>query len=182
MKKAVFLDRDDTVMRNVPYLGDPRQVEVFPCAQEALDLLQEAGYLLFLVSNQSGVGRGLISKEQVAAVNAEMERQLDSVYFEGIYNCYETPEDPKSATRRKPAPGMLLDAAKQVGLDLENSFMVGDRLSDVECGRNAGCRSVLVLTGTCSPEEEVEEAKKLADFVAVDLLEAARWILGLSRA
>jgi len=173
--RAVFLDRDDTLIVNIPYLGDPSRVKLLPGAQESLDLLQAGGFDLFLVSNQSGVGRGLITTEQVRQVNDEMCRQLGGDYFKGMYFCYAAPEDVAGAQDRKPSPGLLLRAREEHGLDLEKSFMIGDRLSDVECGLNAGCRSVLVLTGT--EETNLVEAQIKAHHIAHNLLEAANWIL-----
>jgi D-glycero-D-manno-heptose 1,7-bisphosphate phosphatase len=171
--RAVFFDRDDTVIVNVPYLGDPSQVRLCPRASEALARLRAAGFLLFIVSNQSGVGRGLITVEQVAAVNAEMERQL-GLTFDGIYNSHVTPEDPRG-TDRKPSPELVLKAGADHGLDLAESFFVGDKLIDVQCGHNAGCRSILVMTGT--EAEARAGAETLADYVAHDLDQAASWIL-----
>jgi D-glycero-D-manno-heptose 1,7-bisphosphate phosphatase len=174
--RAVFLDRDDTLIRNVPYLGDPSKVELLPTVREALEALGRAGFRMFVASNQSGVGRGLITTEQVAAVNAEMARQMGGSWVEGYYNCYAAPEDSAGAEDRKPAPGLLLRAASERGLDLKKSFMVGDRLSDIQCGKNAGCRSVLVLT---APDRDcLEQAKAEADCTVATLKEAADWILG----
>lgn len=173
-KPAVFFDRDDTLMRNVPYLGDPSKVQLFPGVSDALDKLDHAGFALVIVSNQSGVGRGLITIEQVALVTEEMQRQLGDSYFTGIYNCYAAPGQPGDDIR-KPSPALLQQAALAHDLDLKKSFMVGDRLSDILCGKNAGCKSVLVLTGPSSPEREV--ARDEADFVASDLIEASEWIV-----
>jgi len=92
--RAVFLDRDDTLIVNVPYLGDPHARRIFPEAAQALFALRKAGFLLFVVSNQSGVGRGLITREQVSAVNMEMKRQLDGDYIHAFYHSYAAPDDP----------------------------------------------------------------------------------------
>jgi D-glycero-D-manno-heptose 1,7-bisphosphate phosphatase len=175
MKAALFLDRDDTIIRNIPYLGDATRVRLMPGALEGLRLLQEAGWPLFIVSNQSGVGRGLITKEQVHQVNAAMEAQLIGIHIAGYYLCYAAPEDPYGADERKPSPAMLLQAAQEHDLDLERSVMIGDRWSDVQCAKNAGCRSVLTLGH--SGEDDLTEARSLADFVAPDLRAAAEWIL-----
>ncbi|NJK90580.1 MAG: HAD family hydrolase [Blastochloris sp.] len=175
MKRAVFLDRDDTIIRNVPYLGDPARVELMPGAREGLILLREAGWPLYIVSNQSGVGRGLITKQQVRAVNEAMEEKLGGGYFADYYLCYAAPDDPYGAEERKPSPAMLQQAAQEHDLDLRGSVMIGDRGSDVMCGKNAGCVSILVLGH--SGGDDVEEARKEADFVARDLQEAAMWWL-----
>lgn len=172
-KKAVFFDRDNTIIKNIPYLGDPTKVELLPYAKQALNLLKRHGYELFIISNQSGVGRGLITKDQVHAVNKEMERQLGDSFFSGIYCCYDTPENPVE-NFRKPSPLILQQASEEHGLDLQKSFFVGDKYIDVLTGKNAGCQSVLVLIGY--EEEGQAEATKSADFVAKNLLEAAKWI------
>lgn len=172
IRRAVFLDRDDTLIYNIPYNGDPSLVKLLPGVKESLHRLKEAGFLLFIVSNQSGVGRRLITHEQVLQVNAEMERQLGKAFFTDVYNCYAAPGDPDDNTR-KPSPAFLFQARDQYQLDLEKSFMVGDRLSDVQCGLNAGCRSVFLLTS----EHDSEEARRLAHYVASTVSQATDWIL-----
>jgi D-glycero-D-manno-heptose 1,7-bisphosphate phosphatase len=179
-RPAVFFDRDDTLMVNVPYLGDPAQVVAFSEAADALAELAHAGFLLFVVSNQSGVGRGLITRQQVDSVNLELVRQLGHDHIHTFYQSYATPDDPY-ATDRKPSPEILLTAAKEHGLDLTRSFFVGDRLSDIECGIAAGCRTVLLTHPKSSRRDESTEddqkALKLTNFVAKDLSEAAAWIV-----
>ncbi len=182
-KHAVFLDRDDTLMVNVPYLGDPGQVEIFPDAAEALYALRKADFLLFIVSNQSGVGRGLISREQVHAVNTELKRQMNGDYIHAFYHSFATPDDPY-ATDRKPSPEILLGAAKAHDLNLAGSFFIGDRLSDIECGLNAGCRTILLTHDKSSrkdsgdPEDAI--AREKAHYVTASLMDAANWILSVS--
>jgi len=175
LRRAVFLDRDDTININVPYLGDPSKVILLPTVAESLRRLEKAGFLLFVVSNQSGVGRGLISKEQVASVYAEIIRQLGWNPFLSTYNCFAAPGDPYGAEERKPSPAMLLQAAREHPVDLSRSFMVGDRGTDILAGRNAGCRSILVLNGR-DPATLSTNARS-ADCVAGTLADAADWIL-----
>ena len=179
-RPAVFFDRDDTLMVNVPYLGDPKQVRTFAEAAVALADLQAAGFLIFVVSNQSGVGRGLITREQVDAVNGELVRQLGRDYVHAFYHSYATPEDPW-ATDRKPSPELLFTAAKTHDLDLARSFFVGDRLSDIECGLAAGCRTVLLTHADSSrratPDEDDKLAAQKAQHVSPDLRHAAQWIV-----
>ena len=181
--RAVFFDRDDTLMVNVPYLGDPSKVQIFPEASEALLTLHKAEFWLFVVSNQSGVGRKLITRNQVFAVNVELERQLGGDYIRAFYHAFGPPEDPK-ATDRKPSPELLFKAAEMHGLDLGASFFVGDRLSDIECGLNAGCRTVLLMHPKSSrrdqPSQEDLQAQQRAHYLAGDLMDAAQWILQVS--
>ena len=182
-QRAVFLDRDDTLIVNVPYLGDPNRVEIFPEAAQALYALRQAGFLLFVVSNQSGVGRGMITRDQVFAVNAEMKRQLKGDYIHAFFHSYATPEDPY-ATDRKPSPELLLQAAKIHDLDLTASFFIGDRLSDIECGINAGCRTILLTHDKSSrrdggdPEDVI--ARQKAHYITSTLTDAANWIVSVS--
>jgi D-glycero-D-manno-heptose 1,7-bisphosphate phosphatase len=179
-RRAVFFDRDDTLMVNVPYLGDPGQVEAFTEAAAAMAALQEAGFLLFVVSNQSGVGRGLITREQVHAVNIELHRQLGGKSIHAFYHSFATPEDPY-ATDRKPSPELLLTAAREHDLDLTRSFMVGDRLCDIECGLAAGCRTILLTHARSSRRDSGDPedlpAREKAHHIADDLHQAVAYIL-----
>jgi D-glycero-D-manno-heptose 1,7-bisphosphate phosphatase len=171
-KKAVFLDRDNTIIRDIPYSGDPSSVKLIPHAAEALRMLKSRGFELFLITNQSGVARGLIAKDQVQAVNSEMNKQLGDSFLTAVYCCYDHPDHP-TENCRKPSPKMIFQARDDYGLDLKSSFSIGDKLSDVLTGKNAGCRSVLVLTGE---KRTRGDAENHADFVAKDLLAAAYWI------
>lgn len=173
--KAVFFDRDGTLIENVPYNRDPSKVVLMPQARETLIRLREEGFTLFVVSNQSAVGRGWVTKEDVAQVNGAMHQLLGEDFFKKVYLCYAAPEDPYSQ-RRKPSPEMILEAKEEFGIDLSKSFMIGDRLVDVECGQNAGCRSIWLFSKTCD-EAEAVEARRKADFTATELKEAADWML-----
>ena len=179
-KAAVFLDRDDTLIENIPYLGDPSQVRLMPGAAEACQKLRLAGYPLFVVSNQSGVGRGLITKQQVQAVDRKMESLLggDGV-IAGYYHCYAAPGDPYDE-RRKPSPAMLLEASREHGLNLARSTMVGNRLSDVQAGLRAGCAAILLNLHV--PKEEKSAAVKAASFVSANWNSAVQWIQGRNTA
>lgn len=174
LHRAVFLDRDDTLIRNVPYLGDPAQVQLLPTVAEALTRLRAAGFQLILVSNQSGVGRGLITPAQVAAVNQAMERHI-GFPLDAAYLCYDAPDTPEGQARRKPNPYLLLQAARERHIDLPHSCMIGDKTVDMLCARRAGCRAILVRTGT--EPEATAGAEELADYCADNLAQAADWIL-----
>jgi D-glycero-D-manno-heptose 1,7-bisphosphate phosphatase len=178
MTRAIFLDRDDTLMINVPYLGEPSKVLAFPEASEALNRLAEAGFLLFIITNQSGVGRGMITVEQVDAVNQELLRQLHPVPIRQIYQSLAAPNDPdpEAAFERKPSPGLLLRAAREHGLDLTVCVFIGDRISDMECARNAGSIPILLRHRLASAEPD-PQAEKVAATVVTDLHRAADWIL-----
>jgi D-glycero-D-manno-heptose 1,7-bisphosphate phosphatase len=168
---AVFLDRDGTLMRDVDYCGDPKDVHVFEGASRALRRLKQHGYQLIVITNQSGIGRGYFSENQYRAVEREVARQLGNGVIDATYYCPHLPED--KCTCRKPSPEMILKAAGDYELDLSRSFFVGDKKSDIECGRNAGVKTILTLTGYGK-----ETDQNLADFVAENLTEAADLILG----
>ncbi|MBN1997683.1 HAD family hydrolase [candidate division KSB1 bacterium] len=174
MTNAVFFDRDDTIIKNIPYLGDPSKVVLMPGAKKSLQKLKDAGFLLFIISNQSGVGRGYITRDQVSAVNSEMDRQLGNSYFTAKYCCYESPENSQLYCR-KPLPKMINKAAKDFSISLPTSYCVGDKLSDILAGRRAGCKSILLKTG--HEKQDFIKAQTVADYMAEDLLQATAWIL-----
>jgi len=181
MKPAVFLDRDGTLIAEKNYLSRPEDVVIFPGVGGGLKRLQDAGFKLFIVSNQSGVGRGYFTLADVARVNEHLSRELarDGIRFEKIYLAPEAPDQPSRG--RKPSPQFLFDARDEFGLDLANSYMVGDKLIDLECGWNAGVKkSILVRTGY-GAKLEAETPATLKRAVIVDgLPEVAEWILGLN--
>ncbi|HEU4963861.1 MAG TPA: HAD family hydrolase [Bacilli bacterium] len=153
MRRVVFLDRDGTIMRDVPYLADPAKVELLPGAVHGLRHMMRLGYELFLVTNQSGVARGLLTEGDVRAVNAELLRQLSEqgVEIRDVRYCPhlqagKVERYAYACNCRKPQPGMLVDLALTYGLDLSQSVMVGDKCSDVEAGLNAGASAVLLGT------------------------------------
>lgn len=175
--RAVFLDRDGTLIEEKNYLCRVEDVEIFPGTAPALGRLCRAGFRLFIVSNQSGVGRGYFTMAEVDKVNGRLLRELGGeARFEKIYIAPEAPDAPSRG--RKPSPQFLLDARDEFGVDLARSYMIGDKLIDLECGWNAGVRkSILVRTGY-GAELERKSAAKLAPAVVVDnLASAADWIL-----
>ena len=172
--RAVFLDRDGTVMRDVDYCGDPARVEVFLGAAEALQRLKAGGYKLIILTNQSGIGRGYFGDDEYRAVEREFLRQLGGELIDATYYCPDLPDT--NSPRRKPAPGMIFEAQRDHRLDLARSYLVGDKRSDILCGQNAGVRTILVQTGYGAHESECR-----ADWIARDLAHAADLILGADR-
>ena len=153
-KPAIFLDRDGTLIVETGYLHEPEKVELIPGAGEAVQRLADGGFELFIVTNQAGIGRGYYAEEQMHAVNERIAGEFAKfgVAFRKIYFAPEAPDQP--SRNRKPSPQMLLDARDEFGIDLDASYMVGDKVSDVECGWNAGVKlSVLVRTGYGSEHE-----------------------------
>ena len=152
---AVFFDRDGTLMEEVHYCGDPGKVRVYAGVPAGLRRLKEAGFRTFIVSNQSGIGRGLITVAQYRAVQTELIAQIGDGLIDSSYFC---PDAPGTASRRrKPEPGMLFEAAAEFDLDMAGSYMIGDKAADVECGKRAGTKTILVLTGygaeqDCAPD------------------------------
>ncbi len=151
-------------------------MELFSGVGEALRQAQAAGWLLVMVSNQSGVGRGLITKAQVQAVNAALESAA-GIHFDGVYCCYADPADPYGAEERKPSPVLAEKAVQDLAIDPSISYFIGDRWSDIECGRRAGFRTFLVETGTSDPETDRKRARETADHTFADLAEAVGHIL-----
>ena len=183
LRPGVFLDRDGTLIEHVHYLSDPGHVRLLPGAAEAIRRLHRAGFACVLVTNQSAVGRGMITEARLHEIHAEMDRQLAErgATLDAIYYCTDVPDgsartDGKNENR-KPGPGMLLRAATELGLDLPASWMVGDLISDVLAGLNAGCRSILVKSGPESHDGPEDEAASGRYFVLPDLVAAAERIL-----
>jgi D-glycero-D-manno-heptose 1,7-bisphosphate phosphatase len=178
LKPAVFLDRDGTLIEDRDYLRKPEEVVIFPGVPSALKQLQDAGFLLFIVSNQSGVGRGYFTLDDVENVHRHLCRELDKegVQFDKIYFA---PEAPDQASRgRKPSPQFLFDARDEFGVDLARSYMIGDKLIDLECGWNAGVKkSLLVRTGYGAKLEKASPEKLVRAVIVDDLGAVAKWIL-----
>lgn len=174
-RRAVFLDRDGVINREVDYLSRVEQLVVLPGAPEAMKKLRAAGFKVVVVTNQSGVARGYFSVAQLGRIHRELKRRLaragakwDALYF--------SPHPPDSRSPlRKPGIGMLLKAKKRFGLDLKSSWLVGDTTTDVQTARNAGCGAVLVRTGKGGRDGRYAGAKP--DKVCRDLASAAAWIV-----
>jgi D-glycero-D-manno-heptose 1,7-bisphosphate phosphatase len=168
MNTAVFLDRDGTLIEEKNYLHRPEDVVIFPGVGPALKCLQQAGFKLFIVSNQSGVGRGYFTLADVERVNQHLLQELarDGVSFEKIYIAPEAPDKPSRG--RKPSPQFLFDARDEYGIDLASSFMIGDKLIDLECGWNAGLKQCILVRTGYGAELERTEAVKLKRAVIVE--------------
>lgn len=167
--KAVFFDRDGTLMEEVHYCNDPAKVRAFPAAAAALKKLREAGWLNVIITNQSGIASGKISLQEYQAVEAELSRQLGRL-VDAVYFCPDSPAAPTH--RRKPGTGMIEEAIRDLGIDPARSWMVGDKDIDIACGRAAGCRTILVKTGYGT-----RHASSEPDIFTDDIAEAAKIIL-----
>ena len=167
---AVFIDRDGTIMHDADYCSDPKQVQIFEGASAALRQLKKVGYKIIVVTNQSGIGRGFFSEEHYRAVEAEVSRQVGNNLIDATYFCPDAPGQPSKC--RKPAPGMVLEAAHDHDVDLGRSFLIGDKEIDAECAHNAGVRAIRVRTGF----DKMTDGS-CADWVAEDLPAAAEIII-----
>ena len=167
---GVFFDRDGTLMEEVHYCNDPSKVVMIPGSNRALRQLAERGFKRFIITNQSGIGRGIISIEQFEAVQAELMRQLGPNTIDAVYYCPALPN--QRSLRRKPMPGMVYEASWQHGIDLSRSWFVGDKKADIGCGHSAGMQTILVETGYGKDELDAE-----ADFITPDVAAAVRLIL-----
>jgi len=191
MKKniAVFLDRDGTINEEVGYLDSLDKFKIIPCAYEAIRLINESGMKAVVISNQAGVARGLFTEDFVKITHEHLLAALrqKKAHIDNFYYCPHHPTEGIKIYRqncncRKPAPGMLLQAAQDLNIDLTKSYLVGDRFRDMEAAKKVGVKGVLVKTGygqkllqDDGPDEATEEGKP--DFIAADILEAVRWIL-----
>lgn len=176
-RRAVFLDRDGVINRSVVRDGLPfaasnlDEFEIFPEVPEACRRLKAAGFLLIVATNQPDVGRGTMKKKTVEAIHVEMCRQLP---IDRVEVCYHPGHGASDCECRKPKPGLLLNAAHELGIDLARSWMVGDRWRDIDCGHAAGCRTIFVDRGYA------EALKQMPDFRVKNLAQAAEIILDKS--
>jgi D-glycero-D-manno-heptose 1,7-bisphosphate phosphatase len=187
--RTVFLDRDGVLVEDIDWLSLPEQIRILPGVPEALRRLAEAGFRLVVVTNQPIVARGLLTEEQLQSLHLTLAEKLTAAGAPLLRHFYYCPHHPKATLPayrldcdcRKPKPGLLLCAAKDLGLDLGASFIVGDRMSDIAAGAAAGCRTILVQTGkhlappiqTSTPLDPLLKP----DWTCADLPAAAHWIL-----
>jgi len=177
--RAVFLDRDGVLIADVDHLTSANQIRVLPRVPEALRRLHAAGWRLIIATNQSVVARGLITEANLQEIHRVLQADLRArgAEIDAVYYCPHHPEGAvapyrRSCDCRKPSSGMLVRAAREWGLDLARSVIVGDALSDIEAGRRAGCRTVLIRGGETGKTEGVSP-----DYVARDLWDGVGWIL-----
>ena len=175
--KTIFFDRDGTLIYDKVYLNDPDQIEYLPGAFEALKQLRDGGFQFVIVTNQSGIARGLVTLEKLSEIHARMRAEFlrHGLQFAGIY--FSPHAADSNHPSRKPNPGMLLTARDELGLDLSRSWMIGDRMGDVEAGHRAGCKTVL-LAGAEVPSDSSFAPPTI---FAHDLLTAAAEILKIDQ-
>ncbi len=184
MDKALFLDRDGTINIDRVYINDPRLIELIPGAARAIRRARESGYKIVVITNQSGVGRGIIDPHVLPEIHERLNELLaeEGAKVDLYQICIHSPQE--RCQCRKPLPKLVLDAAKKMSLDLSNCVFIGDKLTDVTTGKNAKCGlSILLRTGKGAQEELLAQITpkpdpmETADYVADDLAEAVDWIL-----
>ena len=175
-KRAVFLDRDGTVCEEVNYLARAEDLKLFPFAAAAIALLGQNDFSVALITNQSGIARGFFSENDLQMIHQKLEAELadEDAKLDGIYYCPHIPAD--NCDCRKPKIDLINRAAEELKIDLEGSWMIGDKIIDVETGFNAHLKTALVLTGY--GKKELSKLTRKPDLIAENLLEAARIIVG----
>lgn len=174
MTRAAILDRDGTIVADRDYISDPAEVELLPNAARGLQRLAAFGLRLVVVTNQSGIGRGLFDESQLAAVNARMEELLrhEGVELAGIWHCPHHPDE--GCACRKPNTELVEEAADALGFDPQRSIVIGDKASDIELGKRIGATTILVRTGYGAEVER--DAAVEPDYLADDLSQAAHLV------
>jgi len=185
-KRAIFIDRDGTLNEEVGYIRELRQFRLYDFAAEAVRLINTAGWRAIVITNQSGIARGLLTEDFLTEIHGQMNAELAraDVRVDAIYHCPHHPNFGEPPFRldcdcRKPKPGLLRRAAADFQLDLSASVVIGDRFRDVETAQAVGAKGVLVLTGYGREELETQSAVQ-PDHIAVNLLEAVRWVINES--
>lgn len=180
MRRAIFLDRDGTINYDPGYLGDPEKVRIFPQVINSLKFLkEELNYLLIIISNQAGIARGLITRNDVNSVNSKIAAlfNLEGVEIDAFYYCPFHPDfnSKKDSSWRKPSPKMILKAAADFQIELSRSIMIGDMEKDIEAGINAGVFKTILIKH-CFSEKEIQSIKTKADFRTNNFMDIKEFI------
>lgn len=179
-KKAFFLDRDGTINEDRGYISDTKDIYIYPRSIKALKLIQQRNYLIIIVTNQAGVAMGYMSEKKLKEINnyiidilAKENININALYYCSYHPKHGNKKYKRNSTFRKPEPGMLIKASLDFKIDLNNSYMVGDKISDIEAGTKAGCKTILVKTGFGEKSmEDLKFIKTKPDYVANDLYSA----------
>jgi len=175
--QAVFVDRDGTINRDVHYLDNPDGLELYPSVAESIGLLNQAGLLVVVITNQSGLARGYFDLDTLAEIHSRLRQKLaeSGAHFDALYFCPHHPDD--GCTCRKPGTALLEKAAAEWSIDTRRSYFIGDRIMDVQAGQAVGCRTILVPERLDLVEEEKKVSHVQADFECKNFSEAVEWIL-----
>ncbi len=174
---VVFLDRDGTIIEEKDFINSPDEIEFIPGSIEGIRTIRKLGYKIIVISNQSGIGRGILTEKMVKEINDSFIQQLRErdAPIDALYFCPHHPDD--DCNCRKPKAGMISRAVAEHKLELEKAVIIGDKLSDIEMGKRIGAKSILVLTGYGRRErEKLPDTTVNPDFIADDLLGAAKWL------
>jgi len=180
---AVFLDRDGTLNEDPGYISDPKKVVLFSETGIALAMLKKYGFILIVISNQSGIARGLMTSKDVDSVNEKINSLLadHKVKIDAFYYCPAHPDysSDEECGCRKPSTKLLLEAAKEFNVNLDKSYFIGDSVSDIQCGKNAGIKTILVKTGNGEESFSIlQKENNFPTFVANNLINACTFIIG----
>ena len=185
MERAVFLDRDGVIIEDVGYLNECSRIKFLPRVSEAIKLLNKNGFKVIIVTNQAGVARGYFTEETVEEINRNTQESLakQGAYIDKIYYCPHhiegiVEEYRKDCHCRKPNPGMIEEAAAEFGIDLKNSFVIGDKITDIEAGHRAGCKTILLASE--SPPNKEGETTLMPNHVVAGLYKAVKWLVEVS--
>jgi D,D-heptose 1,7-bisphosphate phosphatase len=172
--RAVFIDRDNTICRDVPYCSRPEDLELLPKVTDGIRLLNEHGFKVVVITNQSGVARGYFTEDVLSRIHQKMQGDLAErgASVDAIYYCPHHPDN--NCDCRKPKPTMLFQAAHDLDIDLRKSYVIGDSDMDTKMGKEAGCVTIIVLT---TNQNDTESRKPEPDYIANDLYEAADWVI-----
>lgn len=182
MPKAVFLDRDGTIVEDVGYMNSPKQIQFIPGAIEAIKKLNEAGYKVVVITNQAGVAKGFITEDMLQTIDKTLQKFILSggAYLDGLYYCPHHPEHglypyKQDCQCRKPKPGLFKKAEQDLNVDLARSWMIGDKATDMEAGKRAGTKTIFVTTG--KGKNEIDRLKQKPDHITENLSLAVAWLL-----
>lgn len=175
MNRAVFLDRDGTMARDIPYCSRPEDFELFPEVARGIRLINQHNFKVVVITNQSGIARGYFTEEMLHRIHQKMSGELvkDGAFLDAIYYCPHHPDD--NCECRKPGTGMLERAAEEMSIDLSQSYLIGDKQLDVTAAKKAGCNAILIHTD--SPGGSSHQYMADADFMCHDFYSAAAWII-----
>ncbi len=178
---TIFLDRDGTIIEEKDFIKTPDEIEFLPGSIEAIKILKELGYKIIVISNQSGIGRGILTEEMVNRVNKSFLGRLkkENAEIDALYFCPHSPEE--NCDCRKPRIGLIMKAVEEQKLDLKETVVIGDKLSDVELGKKVGAKTVLVLTGYGKKEADKAKVSSIKpDYITDNLYKAVNWLKNTS--
>ncbi len=175
INRAVFIDRDGTIARDVPYCSRPEDFELLPNVAEGIKLLNKHGFKVVVVTNQSGIARGYFTEETLAKIHDKMCKELAryGAHIDAIYYCPHHPDN--NCECRKPKPKMLLQAASDLDINLGQSYVIGDNSMDIEMGKNVGCKTILISAK--GKERTLDKQVLCPDYIASSVIAATQWII-----